>query len=338
MSGTKTILIVEDDIHYGEILHDALTEFGYHTLLAYSATGGIDIIKQEKLDLVISDLNMPGVNGIELAESVSKMFLDIPFVLLTGTNDLNLVKQALKAGVSDYIVKPINISELPIMIEKNLARKSMTTPSIRSDSAPHTLLKALKVLMRALDAKDRYTCGHSQRVAQLATLMGLELKLDAEALYHLQLGAYLHDIGKIGIPDSILKKADSLEEYEHKIARNHPMIGSKIIKEITDISDVISIVRHHHERFDGTGYPDGLKGEAIPLFARIIAIIDAYEALVSHRVYRKGTDKTEALKEIQHNAGKQFDPFLTDVFFRVMNRELHQTREFNDQLSMAVNF
>lgn len=337
MSGKKTILIVEDDIHYGEILHDALTEFGYHTLLAYSATGGIDIIKQEKLDLVISDLNMPGINGIELAESVSKMYLDIPLVLLTGTNDLNLVKQALKAGVSDYIVKPINISDLPIMIEKNLARKNMMPTSVRSDKS-HTLLKALKVLMRALDAKDRYTCGHSQRVAHLAALMGVELKFNTDALYNLQLGAYLHDIGKIGIPDSILKKADSLEEYEYKIARNHPMIGSKIIKEITDISDVISIVRHHHERFDGSGYPDGLKGEAIPLFARIIAIIDAYEALVSHRVYRKGTDKTEALDEIQQNAGKQFDPYLTTIFIRVMKRELQQPQEFNDQLLMAANF
>ncbi len=337
MSGKKTILIVEDDIHYGEILHDALTDFGYHTLLAYSATGGIDIIRQEKLDLVISDLIMPGINGIELAESVNKMSLDLPLVLLTGTNDLNLVKKALKAGVSDYIVKPININELPILIEKNLAKKNMTPPSIRSDKA-HTLLKALKVLMRALDAKDRYTCGHSQRVAHLATLMGTELKFNDDALYHLQLGAYLHDIGKIGIPDSILKKADSLEEYEYKIARNHPMIGSKIIKEITDISDVISIVRHHHERFDGSGYPDGLKGDSIPLFARIIAIIDAYEALVSHRVYRNGTDEAEALAEIQQNAGKQFDPYLTTVFIRVMKRELQQPQEFNDQLLMAANF
>ncbi|NIV14296.1 MAG: HD domain-containing protein [Aliifodinibius sp.] len=175
--------------------------------------------------------------------------------------------------------------------------------------------------MRALDAKDRYSSGHSQRVVKLSMLMAEELKLNEEDRYTLQLAAFLHDIGKIGMPDSILKKADSLEDYELRKAKDHPIIGSKIIGEIEELTDVASIVRHHHERFDGSGYPDGLQGEAIPFFSRILAILDAYEALVSDRIYRKAVDINQALLEIKNNSGKQFDPFLVDVFLRVIHNE-----------------
>ena len=336
MSGKRTILIIEDDITYGEMLYDAISGYGFTTHLAYSATGGIDIIKHEKLDLIISDITMPETSGIQIAEKVSAMYLDIPIVLLTSINDLNLVKRALEAGISDYLVKPIKVDDLPIVIEKNLTRSQMRQRMLKDGKTP-VLLKALKVLMRALDAKDAYTHGHSQRVAYLATLMGEELNLSPDAKYTLQLGAFLHDIGKLGIPDSILKKADSLEDYEFRIARDHPVIGSKIISEVTEFSEVTSIVRHHHERYDGTGYPDGLEGNAIPLFARIIAIIDAYEALVSTRCYRPGVDKLRALSEIRENAGKQFDPELTEAFIRVMSRELKETVRLHESLAMAVS-
>jgi putative nucleotidyltransferase with HDIG domain len=175
--------------------------------------------------------------------------------------------------------------------------------------------------MRALDAKDQYSSGHSQRVVKLAMLMADELKLDGEDRYKLQLSAFLHDIGKIGMPDSILKKADSLEDYEFRKAKDHPIIGSKIISEIEELGDVASIVRHHHERFDGTGYPDGLKGDAIPFFSRILAILDAYEALISDRVYRKAITTKKAIEEIKKNSGLQFDPFLVDVFSKVLHND-----------------
>ncbi len=336
MSGKKTILIIEDDILYGEILCEAIKNFGYEVHLAYSATGGMDVIKSEKLDLIFSDLNMPGMSGIALAGTVRSMYLDIPIVLLTGIDSLSLIKEALAAGVNDYLVKPIALDDLPIVIEKNLAQHQLRSLERQSDKG-RTLLKALKVLMRALDAKDHYTCGHSQRVAHLATLMGRELNLSAGDLYLLQLGAFLHDIGKIGIPDSILKKADNLEDYEYHIARDHPIIGSKIVGEITELSEIISIVRHHHERYDGQGYPDGLKGDAIPFFARIIAIIDAYEALVSHRVYRKGISKEQALLEIKHNAGHQFDPYLVNIFLRVMNQKFSEAPAMDEEIILAVS-
>ncbi len=336
MSGKKTILIIEDDLAYGEMLYETIRSNGYDAHLAYSATGGIDIIKREKLDLIISDVNMPEMDGVQIAEQIAKMYLDIPIVLLTSINDLELVRRALEIGVVDYLVKPTSLNELPIVIEKNITRNQLKYNKNNNLKTP-ILIKALKVLMRALDAKDAYTCGHSQRVAHLAMLMGKELELSPEEEYVLQISAFLHDIGKLGIPDSILKKADGLEDYEYRIARDHPEIGSKIIGEISELTEVASVVRHHHERFDGSGYPDRLKGKAIPEFSRIIAIIDAYEALVSDRCYRQGITKNNALQEIRRNAGIQFDPDLVEVFATVISREIAAEHEVHEDIVLAVN-
>lgn len=316
----NTVLVVEDDIHYGQMLADALKNYQYAVRLTFSATGGLDLIRKQKIDIVLSDINMPGINGIDLARRIRSMYLDIPLVLITGLNDLRLVKRALEVGVNDYLVKPVKIDELPVVIERNLQRQRLEKQRLRDNKA-ETLLEALKALMRALDAKDPYTYGHSQRVFRLAMLMGDELKLDHDSRYTLQLAASMHDIGKIGMPDSILKKADGLQDFEIRQAKDHPVVGSQILGEIVELAEVASIVRHHHERYDGTGYPDGLRGDAIPFFSRILAIIDAYEALVSDRVYHKGLDQTKALEEISRNSGTQFDPKLVELFTKVIRED-----------------
>jgi putative nucleotidyltransferase with HDIG domain len=255
-----------------------------------------------------------------VAQRILKMYLDIPIVLITGMNDLSMVKQALEIGISDYLVKPVSIDQLPVVIERNLQRKLLEKKLLQENKA-ETLLKALKALMRALDAKDPYTFGHSQRVVKLAMKMADKLHLDNGRRYILQLAASLHDIGKIGMPDSILKKADSLEDIEMNKAKDHPLIGSEILGEIEELSEVASIVRHHHERYDGKGYPDGVKGDAIPMFSRILFILDAYEALATDRIYRKGMGKEKALEEIAKNAGSQFDPQLVKIFLETMREE-----------------
>ncbi len=335
----KRVLVIEDDIDYGQMLADALENLHYKVYLSFSATGGLDIIREKKLDIILTDLKMPGINGLELAQKIIKMYLDIPIVLITGLNDLSLVKKALEIGVSDYIVKPITVDELPVVIERNLQRKILEKRQFQNNRAD-SLLKALKALMRALDAKDSYTYGHSQRVVRLAMKMGDELHLSSDEKYTLQLSASLHDIGKIGMPDNILKKADSLEDIEMRKAKDHPVVGSEILGEIEELSEVASIVRHHHERFDGKGYPDGLKGNAIPLFSRILFILDAYEAIASDRVYRKGIGQQKALDEIVQNAGSQFDPELVEVFLRAMAKiaeENGKASENSDDLEEIKN-
>ena len=181
--------------------------------------------------------------------------------------------------------------------------------------------------MKALDAKDPYTFGHSQRVVKLAMLVADEMDLDYEQHYTLQLAASLHDIGKIGMPDNILKKADSLEDFEMVKAKNHPIVGSEILGEIGELSEVASIVRHHHERYDGKGYPDGLSGDAIPLHSRILFILDAYEALASDRVYRKGMGREKALEIIRSNAGTQFDPKLVEAFAAAVRKDIENGKQ-----------
>ncbi len=329
-----SVLVIEDDITYGQMLKDALQHHGYKVQLSFSATGGMDLIKHQKIDILLSDVNMPGVSGIELARQILDLYLDIPIVLITGINDLNQVRNALELGVSDYIVKPVKVDELPVVIERNLQRKRLESERLQENQA-EILMKAIKALMRALDAKDHYTCGHSQRVVKLAMLMGDQLHLNNENRFTLQLAAYLHDIGKIGMPDSILKKADGLEDYELRKAKDHPVIGSQIIGEIEELSEVASIIRHHHERYDGTGYPDKLKGDVIPLFSRILAILDTYEALVSDRVYRKAVHRAEALEEIKKHAATQFDPNLVDIFVRVMKDFDDSVEETEPQSEIA---
>lgn len=332
----KVILVIEDDIPYANMLKVGLDHYNYHTHVAYSLTGGMDILKQHRIDIIFSNVSLPGINGVDITKKIENLVLDIPVVLLTGMSNLTAVKNALQNGASDYLVKPIKIEELPIVIERNLERKKLESKRLQENTSD-ILIKALKALMRALDAKDRYSSGHSQRVVKLAMLMADELKLEAEDRYKLQLSAFLHDIGKIGMPDSILKKADSLEDYEFNKAKDHPVIGSKIISEIEELSDVASIVRHHHERFDGTGYPDGLKGDAIPFFARILAILDAYEALVSDRVYRKAITTSEAIEEIQDNSGLQFDPFLVKVFSKIIKNETNGKYKPNNHEKDLLN-
>ncbi len=311
------ILLVEDDKVTFTAIERTLKKSGYHCKGVSSYRLALEMVKKEAFDLIISDLMLPDGSGLDLLDQVRLFLLDLPFVVITASEKENLIKDALNRGANDFLSKPFTLSNLPTIVERNLQRKKIDDKKNSQHNAS-VLLKAIEALIAALEAKDSYTSGHSRRVAQYARMMGEAMQLTSEEHFTLELAAILHDIGKIGMPDSILKKASSLQEMEYKTAKEHPVVGSNIVGKIDELRDVAAIIRHHHERFDGKGYPDGLKGEVIPLLSRILTIVDAYESIVSQRVYSNALSNGEALNEIKRNSGGQFDPQLVDVFIAMM--------------------
>jgi HD-GYP domain-containing protein (c-di-GMP phosphodiesterase class II) len=230
---------------------------------------------------------------------------------------VELAKDSLRRGASDFVTKPVNARELPILVERNLTRRRLEVARLREREG-QVLFEALKALASAVDAKDRHTARHSRQVTRLALLLADAIGLSSEERYQLELSAWMHDVGKIGVPDSILSKPTALTEDEFAIVTLHPVKGGEIVGEIVELTRVADVIRHHHERIDGTGYPDGLKGEAIPLASRIILISDAFEAMTADRSYRRGLGREIALRELRDHSGTQFDPELVKVFIRMV--------------------
>jgi putative two-component system response regulator len=296
-------------------LEDSLRFQGYDVVSVASGEEALELLRSEQFDLLLTDQAMPGLSGIELAEVTARIHPDMPIVLLTGHTDVELAKASLQRGASDFVTKPVNIRELPIVIERNLTRHRLLVARLKDHQA-QVLLEALKALASAVDAKDPYTARHSMRVTRLSLILADGLGLSADEKYVLELSAWMHDVGKIGVPDHILTKMSPLSQGEFEIMRVHAAKGAEIVGQIEELTRVADVIRHHHERLDGRGYPDGLRGDAIPLLSRIILIADCFEAMTSDRSYRPSAGRAHAFEELRRYAGTQFDPELVDIFIR----------------------
>jgi putative two-component system response regulator len=303
------VLVVDDRELNLELLSDYLAAADCQVITAQEGQAALAIIERNEPDLVILDVMMPGLDGFEVCRRIKAdpRHRLLPVCLVTSLNQSRDRLQGLEAGADDFIVKPVDRVELVARV-RSLLRLKMVYD--RLDDAQHVILS----LARAVEAKDRSTESHTERVARAARSLGAAVGIKGEVLEDLYLGGVIHDIGKIGVPDALLLKPGPLTPDEVVLMRTHVLIGEEIVRPLRFASSLLPIVRHHHERWDGRGYPDGLRGEAIPLPARIVAICDAYDSMISDRPYRRAFSPNRAVEVLREGAGSQWDARLVELF------------------------
>jgi putative two-component system response regulator len=302
-------MVVDDGIANRDLIEACLAGVDCVVRLAEDGTSALKMIQSAPPDLVLLDVQMPGMDGYEVCKRIKAdpNLRLLPVVMITALNQVGDRVKALESGADDYMSKPVDRVELLARVRSALRLKSAYD---RLDSAEQVIY----ALAAAVDARDAHTERHTRRVAEAARHMGLLLGLPEAELEALYRGAMIHDIGKIGVDDAILRKPGPLDSDELVKMRAHPVIGTNIVEPLRSGSNLLPIIRHHHERFDGRGYPDGLRGEEIPLHARIVAICDAYDALIHDRPYRPRRSEDEAVEILMGGGGSQWDRKLVELF------------------------
>jgi putative nucleotidyltransferase with HDIG domain len=326
MNNEEKILIIDDELMPRYAIQHVL-KGKYTVFTADGGRQGLDIMAQNPVDLVVLDLRMPDMDGITVLKEIKKRYPDTEVILLTAYAGVESARSAVRLGALDYLSKPFDKDEVINVIERGL-RKRRDLKKTRLEHEDLLLTKesltkeietvrqnlmlyyegTIKALIYAIDAKDHYTFDHSEHVAKLSSIiadgMGFP-KLRKDKLEH---AAIMHDIGKIGVNELILRKNSLLTKDEHAEMRKHPEIGARIVNAVPFLEDTVEVILYHHERFDGTGYPEGLKGDKIPLTARIVTIADTVDAMMRDRPYRKALSYSQLIDELKKEKDKQFDP------------------------------
>jgi response regulator RpfG family c-di-GMP phosphodiesterase len=330
------ILVVDDEEFIREIICRKLSGEGFECDSAPDAEEGLEKVTKGSFDCVLSDIHMPGMSGLDLLSRIRETNDDIPVILITGAPDIDAALEAMRLGAYDHLSKPVNLAALQMTVERALENKRLIKENREYQKNLESMVKertkqlraanedlrrlftgSIKALAHALEAKDEYTQGHSARVAEQSVAIGRRLALDDKQVQHIWLAGYLHDIGKIGIKEAVLNKPGKLDEAEWRLIQQHPVFAGRILGPIPELNEIIEIVVHHHERYDGTGYPDGLEGGSIPLGARILSVADTYDALTSKRPYRDALSEDEALRIIEEAGGTQLDPVIVRAFLDI---------------------
>jgi response regulator RpfG family c-di-GMP phosphodiesterase len=338
------ILVADDEAEIRQVFDDLLGR-SYECTTVGSAEEALAQLRAGEFDLVISDIMMGGMSGLDLIPHALTSAPDASVILMSGVQTIESAIGALRAGAFDYIVKPFDIQHVEAAVRRALEHRSLRAAKRRYeiyleemveqrtaelDRALHSLEDAyrstLKALTASLEARDAETHGHSERVVSFSLRLGREMGLDRQQLRALEFGSLLHDIGKIGVPDGILRKPMSLTQSEWSKMREHPAHGERILRGVEFLEGASRVVAQHHEKWDGSGYPAGLRGEEIDLNARIFAVADAFDAMTSDRVYRCGRAYEEAAAELEEFAGKQFDPQVVEAFHRVPVEDWEEMR------------
>jgi putative two-component system response regulator len=329
----KSILIVDDDASIGRILGRILQKMDRGYSLALSAEAARRLLKEETFDLILCDIRLPGESGMDLIEHVASEYPNTAVIMVSGVDDPQVVEKALEMGAYGYIVKPFKASEVMINISSALRRQSLELWSrIYSESLEQmvaertakleeTLDGVIEVVALSVETRDPYTSGHQRRVAELARAIGKKMGLTEHRVKGIGMAGMIHDLGKLSVPAEILSKPGRLNDMEFTLIKGHPKTGHDILKGIEFPWPIADMVYQHHERMNGSGYPRGLKGEKILLEARIMAVADVVEAMVSHRPYRPALGIDAALKEISKSKGVLYDPEAADACETLFSQE-----------------
>ncbi len=321
-------LVVDDDAQVRRALARAIESMGLPTIEAVHGIEALELLATHgDVAVCISDIYMPEMDGVTLLREVHARYPDTAVIMLTGAAEVTTAVECLQLGALDYLSKPVLVDEVRARVQKALEKRDLILQNRFYQRHLETrvreldrlnrqrLVNGIQMLVQALEAKDAYTRGHSQRVSEYAVKTAVRLGITGEQLEQIRLGGELHDIGKIGTREAILNKPGPLDEAEFAHIRDHCVLGERILAPfLGDAAAVLRIVRSHHERFDGRGFPDGLSADAIPLEARIVACVDAFDAMTTNRAYRAPRNPVDAVEELRRGAGRQFDPNVVEAF------------------------
>jgi putative two-component system response regulator len=322
-------LVVDDEFPIVKIISDILA-LHPNTGAVYSAGDGeraLEVIQHHKIDILITDILMPRLSGIELIKILKEKNRDIHIIAISASTKIDLVREAVRNGAYDYILKPFSVDEIMFSVNRVVDRLKLLQErseyiadlEVRIKEADvviqDSVFDSFLAILNTLEARNKAVFEHSQKVALLSEKTARAMGKSADFIANCQIGGMFHDIGKIGLPDRILLSRDRLSAADVEIIKTHPGIGKKILLPIfRSQKDIISFICHHHEGFDGGGYPDGLKGEAIPQIARIACVVNAYAAMTAVSLFKDKKDHDEAVAEIRAQSGKQFDPEIAALF------------------------
>ena len=338
------LLIVDDEVEVRGVLRDLL-EDAYQCAEAASAEEALVQLRDQDYELVISDITMSGMTGLEMIPHVKVISPDTVIVMISGMQTIESAINALRLGAFDYLMKPFDLRQAEAAVARAFEHHELVVAKRRYenhleelvdqrtaeldralDSLENAYRSTLQALTAALETRDAETHGHSERVVTFSLRLGREYGLMVPQMKALEFGSLLHDIGKIGVPDAILRKPAKLTDEEWVRMREHPMHGQQILRGIKFLEGAARVVAQHHEKWDGSGYPLGLKGEDVDICARIFSVADAFDAITSDRVYRQGRPYEAAAAELDEWAGRQFDPRVVEAFHRVPREDWDELR------------
>lgn len=334
------IIVVDDEQGIVDSLSIFLKRSGYDFTGLTNPLEAIERVRNEHFDMMILDFMMDPIHGDEVVEEIRKFNKDLYILLLTGHKDLAPPLETIKRlEIQGYCEKSDKFDQLLLLIESGIKsiEQMNTIKTInkqlhdKNEELERAYLDTIEILRQTVEAKDPYTRGHSDRVSEYSVLIGKKLGLDEKTLHILKIGGLFHDIGKIGIPDSILLKESKLSDEEYSQIKNHPMIGVHMLGDAAIFTDILPIVKHHHERYDGRGYPSQLVGDDIPYVARIAAVADTFDAMTSKRSYRDSLPIDVVRAEIERCSGTQFDPNIAKVFLDIMDNDFDLIREIQEK-------